>query len=77
MEHVKLTKEYMQNISLETHIGADGVLHLDVPLDIKDSDLKITLSCETLNRAAEPKPHLNSMDMLEAVRSNADYRQWR
>ncbi len=34
----------MQNINVETHIGADGILHLNVPVPVKNTDLKVTLT---------------------------------
>ena len=33
----------MQQVSLETRVGADGMLHLDLPVPVKNTDIKITL----------------------------------
>ena len=33
----------MQSITLRAHVGSDGVLHLKVPDDLKDKDVKITI----------------------------------
>lgn len=31
----------MQTIQVETHVGADGILKLALPLDISDTDLEV------------------------------------
>jgi hypothetical protein len=33
----------MQQLNLEARVGADGMLHLDLPVPVKNADLKITL----------------------------------
>ncbi|MBW4578654.1 MAG: hypothetical protein KME42_03655 [Tildeniella nuda ZEHNDER 1965/U140] len=33
----------MQRITLRSHVGSDGVLHLQVPDDLKDQDVSITI----------------------------------
>ncbi len=41
----------MQNFSLETHIGADGILHLDLPIAVKNTDIRVTVVCKPLKTA--------------------------
>ena len=36
----------MQTIKLHSHVGEDGILHLDVPVGIADRDLEITLTVQ-------------------------------
>ncbi len=31
----------MQSIKLKSHIGSDGILHLDLPVGIKDKELEV------------------------------------
>lgn len=33
----------MQTITLNSHVGQDGILHLDIPVVLKNTDLKITV----------------------------------
>lgn len=43
----------MQQLSLETRVGADGMLHLDLPVPVKNTDLKITLTWQTVKKQAD------------------------
>jgi hypothetical protein len=36
----------MQNFNLETHIGADGILHLNLPVAVKNTDMRVTVVCK-------------------------------
>lgn len=36
----------MQTIKLRSHVGEDGILHLDVPIGILDTDLEITVTVQ-------------------------------
>ncbi len=38
----------MQQIKLSSHVGDDGILHLDIPSEFKGVDVKITLTVEAL-----------------------------
>ncbi|AFZ60524.1 hypothetical protein ACOWPH_20005 [Anabaena sp. PCC 7938] len=33
----------MQTITLNSHVGQDGILHLDIPVDVTNADLTITV----------------------------------
>jgi hypothetical protein len=33
----------MQNIKLHSRVGSDGILHLEVPIEITDSEIEITI----------------------------------
>jgi hypothetical protein len=43
----------MQNFNIETHIGADGILHLDLPVTVKNTDMRVTVICQP-TAAIEP-----------------------
>ncbi len=32
-----------QNISIRSHVGSDGILHLEVPVKMKDTDIVVTM----------------------------------
>lgn len=36
----------MHSIKLHSHVGEDGILHLDVPVGIADTDLEITVTVQ-------------------------------
>ena len=38
----------MQNFNLETHIGADGILHLNLPVAVKNTDMRVTVRCQPI-----------------------------
>lgn len=33
----------MQSIKVRSHIGPDGILHLDIPVGVHDADLEVTV----------------------------------
>lgn len=45
----------MQTIKLHSHVGEDGILHLDVPVGIADTDLEITITVQTAIAKTETK----------------------
>ena len=38
----------MPTIKLCSHVGEDGILHLDVPVALKETDLEITMTVEPI-----------------------------
>ena len=46
----------MQSFVLHYHVGEDGILHLNVPVDLKDVDLEITLTVKHLISTKEANP---------------------
>lgn len=40
----------MQKIQLCSHIGKDGILHLDIPSEFKGVDVNITITVELLQK---------------------------
>jgi len=34
----------MKSIRLRSHVGQDGILHLDIPVNIKETDVEVTVS---------------------------------
>ena len=50
----------MQSITVQSHVGKDGILRLQVPVGIKDADLRITINFQLpdLNGAAKSPEEL-------------------
>ncbi len=38
----------MQTITLHSHVGADGILNLQIPVGLKDVDLEVVVTLKTL-----------------------------
>ena len=45
----------MQSIILQACVGPDGILHLDVPVGIHDSELEVTLTVQVVNSTPQPQ----------------------
>lgn len=45
----------MQSITLQSHIGEDGILRLQVPVGLKDVDVRVTLALEETYQNGAPK----------------------
>lgn len=44
----------MQTLTLKSHVGADGILHLDVPIGLQNQSLEIVLVVQTV-QGIEPE----------------------
>ena len=64
----------MPTIKLRSHIGSDGILHLDIPSDFKETEVNVTVTLEAVKEVsevvseAEPKKfywHLNNENNRE------------
>ncbi len=38
----------MHNFHLKTHVGADGILHLNLPVAVKNTDMWVTVVCKPM-----------------------------
>ncbi|MBN3945226.1 MAG: hypothetical protein HWQ38_01530 [Nostoc sp. NMS7] len=45
----------MQSIKLRSHIGSDGILHLEIPLGITDKEIEVTVIYQQLEPSAPAK----------------------
>ncbi len=43
----------MQSLTLHTHIGADGILKIEVPVDFNDTDVEVVLVIERVKASVE------------------------
>jgi hypothetical protein len=43
----------MQSIKLNSHVGSDGILHLDVPVNIKNAELEVLITVKNINSTQE------------------------
>ncbi len=42
-----------QTINIRSHVGSDGILHLEVPVEMKDTDIVITMRVRSLPAVSE------------------------
>ena len=40
----------MQTIKLRSHVGEDGMLHLDMPDELKGVEVEVTVTCESIEQ---------------------------
>ena len=45
----------MQSITLRSHVGSDGILHLDVPVGVHDADFEVTVTLKAVTHPSETK----------------------
>jgi hypothetical protein len=45
----------MQTIRFRTHVGTDGLLKLEIPLEVADSDLEVEINVQPIEEAAVTK----------------------
>lgn len=45
----------MQSITVRSHVGPDGILHLDVPVGIHDADLEVTVTVQPIDLTPQGK----------------------
>lgn len=39
----------MQSIKLNSHVGSDGILHLDLPVNVKNADLEVIVTVKNVS----------------------------
>lgn len=39
----------MQSIKIRSHVGADGVLHLDIPVEMTNTEIEVTVTIQTVS----------------------------
>jgi hypothetical protein len=64
----------MQTIKLRSHVGEDGILHLDIPLNMKGTDLEITMTVEavkTNNNSGDSAQDLSQLSWHEFIEKTA------
>lgn len=45
----------MQSIKVRSHVGPDGILHLDVPVGIHDAELEVTVTVQPIDSTPQGK----------------------
>ncbi|WP_427161849.1 hypothetical protein ACQFX9_09880 [Aliinostoc sp. HNIBRCY26] len=45
----------MQTITLNSYVGQDGILHLDIPVDVTNTDLTITVILQPTTNSQQEK----------------------
>jgi hypothetical protein len=57
----------MQTVTLRSHVGEDGVLRLDVPLEVVNTDLEVTVVVQPI----APSPSTEAHEAPSTVWTNA------
>ena len=58
----------MQNITLRSHVGEDGILHLDIPVGLTDAELEITVSVQPVDSPSEVDSPKEKVGRLVSLR---------
>ena len=45
----------MQSIKVRSHVGSDGILHLNIPIGVHDSDLEVTVTVQPVDSTPQGK----------------------
>ena len=63
----------MESIKLRSHVGKDGILHLDIPVNMKETDLEITVSFNTIKSQdnVSDSDDFNQLDWQEFIARTA------
>ncbi|MBD2441680.1 hypothetical protein H6G25_00290 [Dolichospermum sp. FACHB-1091] len=40
----------MRSIKIHSYVGKDGMLHLDIPLEMRETELEVTVTFEVVNQ---------------------------
>lgn len=46
----------MQRITLHSHVGSDGILHLEVPVGLHDAGVEVTVTIQPVTSAKAKTP---------------------
>jgi hypothetical protein len=38
----------MESIKLRSHVGKDGILHLDIPVNMEETELEVTVTFQAI-----------------------------
>ena len=61
----------IQQFKLRSHVGEDGILHLDIPVEVKETDLEVTVtfkSAPSLDKTTTKKrTHAESRRIFEEI----------
>jgi hypothetical protein len=52
----------MQSIKLCSHVGADGILHLEIPVGITDKEMEVVVIYQQIEPSVLGRTHLNIKD---------------
>ena len=46
----------MQKVQVKSQVGADGILHLDIPVSVTDTDLEVTVTIKIIEIKQKKTP---------------------
>ncbi|MGK7873608.1 MAG: hypothetical protein AB4426_09955 [Xenococcaceae cyanobacterium] len=57
----------MQKIKLRSHVGEDGILHLDIPSGFKGIEVQVTVTVEPIEKQNESLEDLSQLEWHEFI----------
>ncbi len=58
----------MQKNKLRLHVGEDGILHLDIPVDMKGTELEVTVTLEPVKKQIDSlEEELNRLEWHDFI----------
>ncbi|MDB9403226.1 hypothetical protein PN470_02745 [Microcystis sp. CS-574] len=68
----------IQQVKLRSHLGEDRILHLDIPVEVKETDLEVTVTFKpapSLDKTTtQTRTHAESMRIFEEIHQH--YSGW-
>lgn len=63
----------MKSIKLRSHVGQDGILHLDIPVNLQETDLEVTVSFKPVQTPenSSDTEDFNQLEWHEFIRRTA------
>ncbi len=63
----------METIKLRSHVGQDGILHLDIPVNLQETDFEVTVSFKPVqdNENYSDTQDFNQLEWHEFIRRTA------
>ncbi len=63
----------MESVKLRSHVGKDGILHLDIPVNIQEADLEVTVTFKPIQIAKDSSEveDFNQLDWHEFIERTA------
>jgi hypothetical protein len=45
---IQIRSNFMESIKLRSHVGKDGILHLDIPVNMEETELEVTVTFQAI-----------------------------
>ncbi len=63
----------MESIKLRSHVGKDGILHLDIPVNLQEADVEVTVMFQPVQspQNSSDTEDFNQLDWQEFIKRTA------